>query len=239
MRSKKGSETTEDEEKSKRTRNLTTEVDFTFDEFQEKIVAWRNSTQGKDESNECPSDIMKEFRAIRNATQARMSKMDTCAYCGSKDTRYKKCTGCKAVSYCSKTCQKNDWKSRHKKSCLSVKRKQSKGDPPKITNDLNLIGAMNMHMDNAGFVEKCVEKFKAGNEVDARLIDALVTLFDVLQYHQSKSKIILHTLEGLCMLLNRMLTAKGDKRSNADQMIWAQADVNRNFYLIPKLMKMY
>ena len=41
------------------------------------------------------------------------------------------------------------------------------------------------------------------------------------------------------MLLNRMVMAKGDRRSNADQMIWAQADVNRNFYLIPKLMKMY
>ena len=242
MSNKKGSETTE-EEKNTRTKNLTQEIDYTFDEFEEKLKAWRNSEEEKnwDVSDACPSDIMKEFQAIRNATQARMSKMkDTCAYCGSKDTRYKKCAGCKAASYCSIDCQKLDWKSGHKKSCLSVKRKQSKGAPPKITKDLNLIGAINMHMDNVGFVEKCVEKFKAGNEFDSRLIDILVTLFDVLQYHQSKSKIILHALEGLCMLLNRMLKAKGDdKRSNADQMIWAQADVNRNFYLIPKLMKMY
>ena len=181
MSSKKGS--TEEEEKSKRTRNLTQEVDFTFEEFEEKIKAWRNSTQEKDESDEttCPSEIMKEFRAIRNATQARMSKMDTCAYCGANDGRYKKCTGCKAVSYCSRNCQKNDWKSRHKKSCLSVKRKQSKGPPPKITNDLNLIEAMNMHMDDADFVEKCVEKFKAGNQLDAVLIDALVTLLSPIE----------------------------------------------------------
>ena len=29
------------------------------------------------------------------------------------------CTGCRAVFYCSPTCQKQDWKSRHKRGCKS------------------------------------------------------------------------------------------------------------------------
>jgi hypothetical protein len=42
------------------------------------------------------------------------STQNSCAHCGAPATQ--KCTRCKAVFYCSKACQHNDWK-KHKKQC--------------------------------------------------------------------------------------------------------------------------
>ena len=39
-----------------------------------------------------------------------------CAFCHSKTENLKRCSGCKRVFYCSKTCQKNHWKE-HKPEC--------------------------------------------------------------------------------------------------------------------------
>ena len=41
-----------------------------------------------------------------------------CAFCHSKTDNLKRCTGCKRVFYCSKTCQKQHWKE-HKPECQS------------------------------------------------------------------------------------------------------------------------
>ena len=41
-----------------------------------------------------------------------------CASCHSKTENLKRCSGCKRVFYCSKTCQKNHWKE-HKPDCQS------------------------------------------------------------------------------------------------------------------------
>ncbi len=40
-----------------------------------------------------------------------------CARCGNSGIALQVCSGCKQVSYCSKLCQKEDWKS-HKGSCI-------------------------------------------------------------------------------------------------------------------------
>ena len=50
---------------------------------------------------------------------SKLEPMDCCPQCWTKHTGDKKkfCTRCKAVFYCSKECQRNDWKE-HKKDCI-------------------------------------------------------------------------------------------------------------------------
>ena len=40
-----------------------------------------------------------------------------CYYCGKKCKKLRKCNRCKNVVYCSRTCQKLDWKLSHKDNC--------------------------------------------------------------------------------------------------------------------------
>ena len=42
-----------------------------------------------------------------------------CHNCGTADIALQVCSGCKQVSYCSKLCQKDDWKRNHKESCMN------------------------------------------------------------------------------------------------------------------------
>jgi hypothetical protein len=44
---------------------------------------------------------------------------ETCGKCGFCFPKLMKCKGCKEVFYCSRTCQREDWKN-HKRSCRSV-----------------------------------------------------------------------------------------------------------------------
>lgn len=43
--------------------------------------------------------------------------MNTCALCGFRGE--KRCSACKSAWYCSKTCQKEDWRAGHKKNCAT------------------------------------------------------------------------------------------------------------------------
>ena len=54
-----------------------------------------------------------------------VTQMEECAYCGKRgDTlTIRLCTGCKAIRYCSRGCQKGDW-SRHKAACKKSKRSE-------------------------------------------------------------------------------------------------------------------
>ena len=46
-----------------------------------------------------------------------MASSGECANCGAADVALQVCSGCKLVSYCSKLCQKEDWRKCHKESC--------------------------------------------------------------------------------------------------------------------------
>ena len=52
-------------------------------------------------------------------TKVSLSKLNRCNYCMTYDTMatFKACAGCKKAYYCDTECQKEDWKSTHKKLC--------------------------------------------------------------------------------------------------------------------------
>ena len=47
-----------------------------------------------------------------------------CAQCEMWGEKYKKCSGCHLLHYCSKICQIIDWKKHHKKECLEYQATQ-------------------------------------------------------------------------------------------------------------------
>ena len=48
---------------------------------------------------------------------SRELRMDMCFSCKKKDTKLQLCSNCKFITYCSKECQIEDWKERHKHEC--------------------------------------------------------------------------------------------------------------------------
>ncbi|XP_034299519.2 uncharacterized protein [Magallana gigas] len=52
-----------------------------------------------------------------------------CNFCNIKSHQPKKCTGCKAVSYCSKECQTQDWSQRHKNECKKIRNEERQSFP--------------------------------------------------------------------------------------------------------------
>jgi hypothetical protein len=52
--------------------------------------------------------------SVRTPPQAIISTH--CSLCGKSDIKLQQCSGCKRVVYCSKVCQRSDWK-KHKGSC--------------------------------------------------------------------------------------------------------------------------
>ncbi|KAK6175673.1 hypothetical protein SNE40_014076 [Patella caerulea] len=65
-----------------------------------------------------PLDLAKKLDNEDIIAVIRTSTNLMCAHCSQKPkTGLKKCTGCKAAQYCSKICQKLDWKYGHKQIC--------------------------------------------------------------------------------------------------------------------------
>jgi len=54
---------------------------------------------------------------------AKRAKATKCANCGCPEgkQKYKMCSACKKVHYCSPTCQKTDWKAKHKAECKAFR----------------------------------------------------------------------------------------------------------------------
>lgn len=46
--------------------------------------------------------------------------LKTCSTCFKQNYDVRECSRCKAVAYCSKKCQTNDWQAGHKKECKKL-----------------------------------------------------------------------------------------------------------------------
>ncbi len=66
-------------------------------------------------SGKCKNKILRESN-IDPKTYAEFNK---CTHCKKYGLKYKLCSGCKKVKYCSKDCQKLDWK-KHKINCVKL-----------------------------------------------------------------------------------------------------------------------
>ena len=63
----------------------------------------------------CPSFVNKIYWRKRKRIKKELNRM-FCSHCGRKG-KLKCCTGCMTAVYCSKRCQKRDWKKSHRKNC--------------------------------------------------------------------------------------------------------------------------
>lgn len=63
------------------------------------------------------------FPAEMLCKERETQKRADCAYCGKSGIKFKLCSGCKSVRYCSVACQKKDWK-KHKMACSKVVQKE-------------------------------------------------------------------------------------------------------------------
>ena len=55
--------------------------------------------------------------------------LSVCSYCGKESGDLKRCQACKSTLYCSKDCQRNDWKLKHRGICrLLTERKKGAQD---------------------------------------------------------------------------------------------------------------
>jgi len=66
-----------------------------------------------------PTFVNKIYPKKRKKIKKKLKKME-CLYCGSKGKLYS-CTACMSALYCSKLCQKRDWKE-HKHHCSKIKK---------------------------------------------------------------------------------------------------------------------
>merc|ERR1712228_104755 len=64
----------------------------------------------------CPSFVNKIYSKKRKNIKKKLKKM-ACSYCGRKG-KLMCCTGCMKSVYCTKLCQKRDWRAGHRKKCV-------------------------------------------------------------------------------------------------------------------------
>jgi len=51
------------------------------------------------------------------SAEKELKKQEECRTCGKQNVTFQKCGGCRAVAYCSRECQRADWRARHKQEC--------------------------------------------------------------------------------------------------------------------------
>lgn len=74
---------------------------------------------------EVEEELVEKLIKIRKRNRVKVKKC--CSCCELSDVRLSKCSRCNKVRYCSRTCQKNDWKI-HKQQCKPKKKKKKKDE---------------------------------------------------------------------------------------------------------------
>lgn len=91
------------------------------------------------------------------------SSFGECANCGASHVALKVCSGCKLVSYCSKLCQKENWKKCHKDSCFKpqtpenlLNESSSTKANEELKNKKKIVSSKVKECANCGIHEKCM-----------------------------------------------------------------------------------
>ncbi|KAF8992050.1 hypothetical protein BDQ17DRAFT_1370030 [Cyathus striatus] len=97
--------------------------------FSQMEMRAESEALGVDEYIKKLKDHAQQQRMIDRAKKYSERQMalenDLCAHCTNKgNPTLKKCSGCRQIKYCSKECQKADWK-RHKRECRSIQERAS------------------------------------------------------------------------------------------------------------------
>lgn len=83
----------------------------------------RKNSKGRALHATAPHPPAKRLASYTNpilAIPTASSRRETCAWCLRNDRPVTACTGCRACSYCSKTCQRAAWKESHKLECPAL-----------------------------------------------------------------------------------------------------------------------
>jgi len=76
-------------------------------------------------AEEKTADMFLKEKKVRADRQQRNVTKRACSNCGTVETMrgdLKSCAACHSVCYCNATCQKMDWKKKHKKNCKRLKK---------------------------------------------------------------------------------------------------------------------
>lgn len=137
---------------------------------------------GHHESSENMIDSMRG--AIASMGASLQHSKDQCAGCGKVEGKMLKCAKCKNVMYCSRECQKKDWKA-HKAHCGSLKRDRRHSKRTENVNELPVLSeascigsVVTMRMDTKIYVS--CSQFTKGNTTPKELMSYAVDSIDDL-----------------------------------------------------------
>ena len=103
----------------------------TLDDWNKNMVVMHICMDYMQAQSAVPRSDVKKTQAEKEKNE-KMQKR-TCSNCKKSGTGFPKCSGCKRVYYCSRKCQKADWK-RHKKVCKTKKNRKTRAlDPSSIS----------------------------------------------------------------------------------------------------------
>ena len=163
-----------------------------------------------------------QFLHVNNTMPEQFSDPDKCRKCFK--TSSKKCSRCRAVSYCSAECQRSDW-SRHKKLCapVVVRDLPGRGNGLVATKKLSM-GDLIVSDSAVIRVEADIDTWSAGPEIQ-RQVDKLSSSDKEQFYSLTKMQKLLE----ICDAFTEAAGDDDDKLSKASQVL-RYRDVTAIFY---------
>jgi hypothetical protein len=92
--------------------------------------------------------LQEDEREQRERKRKEAKKVDLCSLASCSKPGGRRCTGCRTVSYCSYTCQKQDWKEGHQTTCKEVGWERSKKDFDKREAERQREAEEEQHLDD-------------------------------------------------------------------------------------------
>jgi hypothetical protein len=102
-----------------------------------------------------------------------------CLSCGKETKKLLKCSKCKIVKYCSRECQKIDWK-KHKKKCVNVNSSISSLFSKLPNDDNTIVKQSNSHLVEDGINKKCLLSLLSFDELNS--IQSFLSIKDACNF---------------------------------------------------------